>query len=186
MELLPCLRTQARANRLANHRLHAAVCRLSAADYLAPRTGFFPSIARTLDHILAVDTYYVAALHREADMVAQRQAVSPTRTPAELAEAQARVDLRLIALLDRIDPTALDEIVELDREEEMQREQFGHVVVHLLGHQMHHRGQVHAMLAGTPVPPPQLDEFLMPSESHLRAQEMAELGWTEQDLFRSS
>ena len=35
------------------------------------------------------------------------------------------------------------------------------------------------MLSGTAVAPPQLDEFLMPSEPHLRSVEMALLGWDE-------
>ena len=65
MELLPFLRTQAHANRLANHRLHAAMRALSRQDYEAPRTSFFPSLAKTLEHILAVDLYYLAALHGE-------------------------------------------------------------------------------------------------------------------------
>ena len=61
MELLPFLRTQAHANRLANHRLHAAMRALSREDYEAPRTSFFPSLAKTLEHNLAVDLYYLAA-----------------------------------------------------------------------------------------------------------------------------
>ena len=65
MELLVFLRVQVRANRLANHRLHAAMAALSREDYEAPRTSFFPSLAKTLEHILAVDLYYLAALHRE-------------------------------------------------------------------------------------------------------------------------
>jgi hypothetical protein len=39
------------------------------------------------------------------------------------------------------------------------------------------------MLSGTRVAPPQLDEFLMPSESRFRADDLAALGWTESDLF---
>ena len=35
------------------------------------------------------------------------------------------------------------------------------VLAHLFQHQIHHRGQAHAMLAGTDVPPPQLDEFFL-------------------------
>ena len=31
---------------------------------------------------------------------------------------------------------------------------------------------------------PQLDEFLMPSESHLRTDDLKALGWTEASLFR--
>ena len=39
------------------------------------------------------------------------------------------------------------------------------------------------MLAGTSVAPPQLDEFLMPSEAHLRAEDVRALGWSEAALF---
>jgi uncharacterized damage-inducible protein DinB len=50
---------------------------------------------------------------------------------------------------------------------------------HLFEHQIHHRGQVHAMLSGTSIAPPQLDEFFCAGESGLRAADFAELGWTE-------
>jgi hypothetical protein len=40
------------------------------------------------------------------------------------------------------------------------------------------------MLAGTRVAPPQLDEFLMPSEGHFRTSDLAALGWSEAELFR--
>jgi hypothetical protein len=33
------------------------------------------------------------------------------------------------------------------------------------------------------VPPPQLDEFLMPSEGHLRSTDMAALGWSEAQVY---
>ena len=52
----------ARANRLANHRLDAACASLSHDEWTAPRTGFFPSIAATLNHVLIVDWYYLDAL----------------------------------------------------------------------------------------------------------------------------
>jgi len=42
-------------------------------------------------------------------------------------------------------------------------------------HQMHHRGQV---LAGTSVPPPQLDEFFLEQDAPRRADEEAALGFT--------
>jgi hypothetical protein len=40
------------------------------------------------------------------------------------------------------------------------------------------------MLAGTAVKPPQFDEFVMPSDAGFRVADLAELGWTEADLFR--
>ena len=40
------------------------------------------------------------------------------------------------------------------------------------------------MLSGTAVAPPQLDEFLMPTDAHFRVDDMRALGWDEHDLFR--
>jgi uncharacterized damage-inducible protein DinB len=184
VDLLSHLRTRARANRLANLRLHAAMAALSRADYEAPRTSFFPSLAKTLEHILAVDLYYLAALRGDADMRGQ-WATAPTGVAlAELAPAQAAADQRFIDHLEGLAPAELDDVVELDRGEgRIQRERRGNVVAHLLDHQMHHRGQAHAMLAGTALKPPPLDEFLMPSEAHFRVAELRVLGWSEADLF---
>ena len=184
MDLLSSLRTQVRANRLANHRLHEAMRGLSDADYAAPRTSFFPSLKATLEHILAVDIYYLAALHGERDMERQWREAPKPASVAGLADAQARADRRFIDHAMAIDAAALDAVVELDRGEgRVQRERRGNVIGHLVHHQVHHRGQAHAMLAGTDVEPPQLDEFLMPSEAHLRVADLRALGWTEATLF---
>ena len=61
----------------------------------------------------------------------------------------------------------------------VQHETVTRLLAHLFQHQIHHRGQVHAMLAGTSVAPPQLDEFFCANEAHLRAAELAELGYSE-------
>ena len=182
MELLPFLRQQARANRLANLRLHTAMAPLSREDFHAMRISFFPSLAQTLNHILEVDQYYLAALNGEPRESQWRDYLAHD-TLDTLAAAQARSDERFIALLDAWAPAQLDEVIDLHRKDHIQRERRGHVVGHLLNHQVHHRGQAHAMLSGTTVAPPQLDEFLMPSEAHLRTAELATLGWTEAALF---
>ena len=184
MDLLGYLRTQVHANRLANHRLHHAMRTLSREEYQAVRTSFFPSLARTLQHILAVDLYYLAALHGEADMERQWRDAPKGETVADLAFAQAAADQRFIDHVGALSVESLKDVVEMDRGEgRIQREQRGHVIAHLLNHQVHHRGQAHAMLAGTAVKAPQLDEFLMPSEAHLREADVAALGWTEASLF---
>ena len=184
MDLLAYLRTQAHANRLANHRLHHAMRTLSTEEFEAPRTGFFPSLAATLNHILAVDLYYLAALHGEPDMARQWDDAPVCRTVADLAFAQAAADQRFIEHVGRLAEAALEDVVAMDRGQgRVQHERRGHVIAHLLNHQVHHRGQAHAMLSGTSVSPPQLDEFLMPSEAHLRHAEVAALGWTEATLF---
>jgi uncharacterized damage-inducible protein DinB len=56
------------------------------------------------------------------------------------------------------------------------RERLADVLPHLFLHQVHHRGQVHAMLSGTPVAPPQLDEYFLGQDSELRAAELRRLG----------
>ena len=187
MDLLGYLRTQVHANRLANHRLHHAMRTLSKEEYHAPRTSFFPSLAQTLDHILAVDLYYLAALHGEVDMERQWREVPKCATVADLALAQVAADARFVNHVGALSTASLDEVIELDRGKgRVQRERRGHVIAHLLNHQVHHRGQAHAMLAGTAVAPPPLDEFLMPSEAHLRAADVKAVGWTEASLFDAS
>ncbi|MEO8057930.1 MAG: hypothetical protein ABI671_06365 [Burkholderiales bacterium] len=39
------------------------------------------------------------------------------------------------------------------------------------------------MLSGTSVAPPQLDEFLMPSDAVWRSADMAALGWSEVEVY---
>ncbi len=181
--LLQQLRTLARANRLANHRLHGACGQLTDDEFKAPRTSFFPSLWATLNHILIVDWYYIAALYGEADMRRAFRTETPFGTMHELAAAQIKSDQRLIGWCDAADAAALEAYVEMDRDTFIQRDLARHVLMHLLTHQIHHRGQAHAMLAGTGVKPPQLDEFVMPSETHYRVDDLAALGWTEADLF---
>jgi uncharacterized damage-inducible protein DinB len=183
MSELAQLRLLARANRLANHRLHAACLQLSDAEFTAPRTSFFPSLWATLNHILIVDWYYIAALHREADMRKAFASETPFDRMPALAAAQTTSDARLIAWCDAADDAALDAEVAMQRSDFVQRDAARHVLMHLYTHQIHHRGQVHAMLAGTGVAPPQLDEFMMPSESRFRADDLAALGWSEAELF---
>jgi uncharacterized damage-inducible protein DinB len=56
-------------------------------------------------------------------------------------------------------------------------------LMHLFLHSQHHRGQAHAMLSGTTVPPPQLDEFFVADDAATRADDLAALGWTEKDML---
>ncbi len=113
--------TEAYQNAWANHRLLRACCELSHEEFIAPRTGFFPSIKATLNHNLTVDWYYLEIMQRS--------------------------------------------------------------LAHVFEHQIHHRGQVHAMLAETGVEPPQLDEFYCTGEDVLRAKDFAELCFNEKHIW---
>jgi uncharacterized damage-inducible protein DinB len=184
VDLARALAIQAHANRLANRRLQGALSNLSTSELHARRTSFFPSLIGTLNHILAVDLYYIAALHGEADAAQQFHRFAPHDELAPYVSAQERSDQRLIAFCDRLDADSANAIVAMPRAEgKVQRDRAVHVLQHLFMHQTHHRGQVHAMLSGTAVKPPQLDEFLMPSDAQYRVMEMSALGWTERDVY---
>lgn len=184
MDLPHSLRIQAHANHLANRRLQLAIAQLAPADWEAPRTNFFPSLGATLNHILAVDQYYIAALQGDAAADRLWAAFVPAASLAELAPRQRASDLRLIDFCQRLDAVACDAEVQMPRGGgRIQRDSAAAVLMHLFNHQVHHRGQVHAMLAGTVVKPPQLDEFMMPSEADLRAADMAALGWDDAAIY---
>jgi uncharacterized damage-inducible protein DinB len=185
MDLPSYLRIQAHANALSNHRLGLAMAGLDAADWQAPRTSFFPSLALTLNHVLAVDLYYIGALYREGELREKYAAFAPCATGIEWARRQHDSDRRLVALCNTLDAAAIDVWVELPRRDHVQRDRAGHVLAHLFNHQTHHRGQVHAMLAGTAAAPPQLDEFMLPSEAHLRRADMQALAWDEMSVYGS-
>lgn len=184
MDITRIMRIQARANRLANRRLHAAVIQLTRAEFHAVRTGFFPSLAATLNHILAVDEYYAGALLHDSDIPGKYKRFAPAEDMPALAARQLASDERLIVFCDALDPAGCAAAVAMDRgEDRVQHDLAGHVLMHLFMHQMHHRGQAHAMLSGTTVAPPQLDEFMMPSDAPFRVADMATLGWREAEVY---
>lgn len=55
-------------NAWANHRLLTACAQLSQNGFAASRTGFFPSIRATLNHLLTVDQFYMDGPLRENEL----------------------------------------------------------------------------------------------------------------------
>ena len=184
VSLLQSFRAMAHNNAWANHRLLSACAGLSQGEFEAPRTGFFPSIQETLNHILVVDWFYVDALEGGTLGPDAWANLVPCPTLAELHPAQALVDRRLIAWCDGLDEAGPDRIVRVHRRTRVQTERADRLLLHLFQHDIHHRGQAHAMLSGTSVPPPQLDEFFPAAEAPLRAAEFTQLGWTEAEIWR--
>jgi len=174
---LALVRRLAGNNAWSNLRLHRACAELARADYGSKRTSFFPSIPQTLNHILTVDWYYLDALEQGGKGLSVFDNEMPFEELEALSAAQRKADMRLIAFADDLkSEDALDGLVHMQRRGNVQIERVGDVLMHLNVHQIHHRGQAHAMLAGTPVPPPQLDEFFMSEELPLREAELRELG----------
>jgi uncharacterized damage-inducible protein DinB len=170
-------------NAWANHRLLTACAGLSQQDFEAERTSFFPSLQLTLNHIYVVDLFYVDAL--EGGWLGPKAWESEIPCPAlaELKRAQATVDERLIAVCNALTPDLLSGIVRVNRGTRVQTERRDRLLMHLFQHQIHHRGQAHAMLSSTAVKPPQLDEFFSIAEAPLRAAEFRSLGWTEETVW---
>ncbi|MBA3538458.1 MAG: DinB family protein [Deltaproteobacteria bacterium] len=162
----------------ANARLHGAVGTLDAVAYRAPRTNFFPSLHLTLSHILFVDLYVDALVAggRGATLWPELEAFERDGELAELTQRQRAVDVQLIAVADALRADDLAATVSLERSDHVQVETRADVLLHLFEHQLHHRGQAHAMLSETPVPPPQLDEFFLREELPLREAELRALG----------
>lgn len=175
------LLAQAYNNAWANHRLLKACGRLSPEELAATRVSFFPSLIHTLNHILTVDWLYISALEGNCIGSTAFEPEIPFRIFADLEREQRAADRRLIDHCRQLDSETLTQEVRIPREDHVQIETADRILLHLFQHQVHHRGQVHAMLSGTSVKPPQLDEFFPadPAEQALRARDFAELGFSE-------
>lgn len=173
---------QALNNQWANHRLLSVCAQLSEADYVAARTGFFPSIQGTLCHILEVDCYYLTAL--EGKRNGQRQDFPQNLTFPELMERQVRTDQRLVVFCESLREQDLARSVDLVRIDDVVRERIDRLLLHLFEHQIHHRGQVHTMLSDTDIKPPQLDEFFLDCDRPLRQKEEQQLQLNEGHVWR--
>ena len=159
--LVQTFRAFAYNNAWANHRMLTACAGLSQAEFAAARTGFFPSLQATLNHIHVIDLFYVDAL--EGGWLGPEAWANEVPYPA----------------VDALTPARLDDVVRVNRDTSVQTERRDRLLMHLFQHQIHHRGQAHAMLAETTVKPPQLDEFFAAGEAPLREAEFRELGWSE-------
>ncbi|MBN9235257.1 MULTISPECIES: DinB family protein [Phyllobacteriaceae] len=176
MNLLDHFRRMAANNLWSNDRLYRAVTALKPGEFDAMRAGFFPSIKATLNHILSVDLYYLDMVEEGGVGLAVFDAWTDFEDPAKLAAVQAEADRRLIVFCNELNKSGLERRVPTDRGDDgIIPERIGDLLAHLFLHQIHHRGQVHAMLSSTSVKPPQLDEFLLDFDIKLRKREVERL-----------
>ena len=177
MSLVLHLRKMARNNAWSNHRLHQACLKLPDVEFRATRTGFFQSIHATLNHILPVDHYYVDALTGGGRGPNAFYAFVPHATMTDLAVAQAESDRQLMGYCDALTEQSATASIQTDRGKSgVFTEQCDDLLAHLFQHQIHHRGQVHNMLSGTSVAPPQLDEYFLAFDTLARAPEVEQAG----------
>jgi uncharacterized damage-inducible protein DinB len=152
----------ARNSAWSNHRLLSACGQLTDAEFAEVRTSFFPSIQMTLNHNLIVDHMYMADMIGKGRKNIGLTGDIPFPKAADLKLAQIEFDNSLIGFCDDLAPEDLDRIVSIIwGTGDTSQEPVYLLLSHLFVHQIHHRGQAHAMLAGTNVAPPQLDEFFL-------------------------
>jgi uncharacterized damage-inducible protein DinB len=152
----------ARNSAWSNHRLLGACAGLTDAEFAQERVSFFPSLQMTLNHNLIADHVYLADMTGVGRKNISLIGDIPFPKLADLKKAQEAFDTDLIAFCDGLTASDMDRIVPIEwHDDAVSQEPLHRVLSHLFVHQIHHRGQAHAMLAGTKVPPPQLDEFFL-------------------------
>lgn len=177
MDLTSHFRRMARNNLWSNDRIYHAVTALQPGEFSATRTSFFPSLKETLNHILEVDLYYLDIVEETGAGRGIFDRYVAFEDAVALGRAQSAFDRRLVAFCDRLTEADPDRRVISDRGEAGQiPERIGDLLAHLFIHQIHHRGQVHAMLSGTSAEPPQLDEFFLDYDLGFRKEEVERLG----------
>jgi len=144
-------------NAWANRRLYDTCARLDPAEFVAPRAGFFPSIQRTLNHILVADRIWMGRFEGMDAGIAGLDQVLYDDFDA-LRAARDREDARIRRHVERLPEAALGgELAYRNMAGEARRTERRWALAHFFNHQTHHRGQAHAMLSATAVTPPALD-----------------------------
>jgi uncharacterized damage-inducible protein DinB len=176
MDMLTHFRRMAENNLWSNDRLSRAVIALQPGEFEAPRKSFFPSIKETLNHILSVDLYYLDMMQEGGVGLKIFDLYRYYDEPIGFAEAQGAFDRRLLDFCKRLTDADLERRVLSDRGASgFVPERICDLLAHLFMHEIHHRGQVHAMLSGSSVDPPQLDEYFLDFDLKLRREEVARL-----------
>lgn len=145
-------------NRWANARLYEAAGELPPAELAAPRSGFFPSLLKTLNHILVGDTIWMGRLDGGGSPGVTKLDQTLHTELASLKAARIAMDDRIVAFVDGLPSDRFDEdLVYRTTTGEAMTTPVGQVLAHFFNHQTHHRGQAHAMLSSTEIAPPVLD-----------------------------
>lgn len=157
MSLIEWFRQLARYNRVANERLYTACAALEDAEYRKTRAVSFGSIHALLNHLLLADRIWMSRFDGGG-------AVTPPLNTIlfdqfrDLRAARIGEDARIERFFNEQDDAFLSrEFHYVNNKGLPYSEQAPVAAGHFFNHQTHHRGQLHAMLAQTPAPPPSLD-----------------------------
>jgi uncharacterized damage-inducible protein DinB len=176
------LRQMARNALLSNRRLDIACMALGPGEWEAERTSFFPSLKETMVHLLNADRWYIDMMR--GDRAGPRADAGSRETAAEFAAERAEVDAWLVEFCEGLRAQDLSREIINQWPDRTFTETLADTLLHFFLHGQHHRGQVHAMLAGSSVAPPQLDEFIQVNVPEPRADDLVAVGWDEARLTR--
>jgi uncharacterized damage-inducible protein DinB len=157
MDLLRHFQMLARYNRIANERLYEVCARLTDEEFRRQRKGSFGSIHALLNHLLLGDRIWMARFEGGG------QTTPPLNTVLydefeDLRSARVQEDDRIEGFFEGTGLEFLTNRLRYVNSKGVQREDDAAMAAaHFFNHQTHHRGQVHVMLAQTPVQAPSLD-----------------------------
>jgi uncharacterized damage-inducible protein DinB len=172
-------RQLARNARLANRRLDLACMALDQGEWEAPRISFFPSLKGTMVHLLDAERWYIGLLR--GDHPGLTNEAGNRATAVEFAIERAEVDEWLFGFCENLGAEELSRRIKIDLPG---TESLADLLLHIFMHGQHHRGQIHSMLSGTSVAPPQIDEFILAGCADDRMADLEALGWGEDRLRR--
>ena len=153
---------------------------LRPGEWEATRTSFFPSLKQTMVHLLNTDRYYIDTLRGERPGLPEQPGTRDTA--AEFARERAEVDAWLVDFCEILTAQELSRKISIPWPDRTLIETVADTLLHVFLHGQHHRGQIHAMLAGTSIRPPQIDEFILTDNGEARVEDLEALGWTEARL----
>ena len=158
----------ARFNGWANDRLYESISGLADEAYREDRAAFFGSIHNTLNHLLVVDRLWTGRIEGIDHGISSLDQILFDDF-ASLSEARTVETRRLIAVVDALSDAQLETPVAYrrmigDGEGKTRRD---HMLLTLLNHQTHHRGQVHVMATQAGIVPPPLDVIFFLDELDL-------------------
>ncbi len=148
-------------NGWANARLYEAAAKLSDADYRADCGAFFKSVHGTLNHLLVADRIWMRRFTGSGEAPDRLDAIL-FDSLAELRQARAAEDVRIVTFVDGLDAARLSSsfryrAVTMPAEFE---QQLAPALAHWFNHQTHHRGQIHGLLTRLAGAAPELDLLL--------------------------
>ena len=140
---------------------------MPAEAFAAPRSGFFPSLLKTLNHILVGDTVWMGRLDGAGAPRPSLDQILHTDLAALTARARGHGPTASSHIVDAVAPSSASRRTWCIRTVagEPSGRRSAQVLAHFFNHQTHHRGQAHAMLSSTEVAPPSLDLIYVSARS---------------------